>query len=71
MNMEICRYRGYEMVPRCELSHWFVSIHPTRPDLPLSAHSTLTTRAGSKEDALTEAKERVDAILSSLDRFDL
>jgi hypothetical protein len=71
MNREICRYRGYEMVPRCELSHWFVSIHPTRPDLPLSAHSTLSTQAGSREDALIEAKERVDAILSSLNRLAL
>jgi hypothetical protein len=57
MDTETCRYRGYEMVPTRAL--------PTRPDLPLSAHSTLRTHATCKEDALNEARQRVNEILSS------
>jgi hypothetical protein len=65
MDTETCRYRGYEMVPTRALPHWLVSIHPTRPDLPLSAHPTLRTHATCKEDALNEARQRVNEILSS------
>jgi len=62
-----CHYRGYEIVPRREWSKWCVSVYPTRPDLPILSKSTLRTLAEAKEDALTEAKQTIDRLLSSLE----
>ena len=39
--IEACRYRGYEIEPHQQWSNWCVSVHPTRPDLPILFHSTL------------------------------
>ena len=64
---EICRYRGYEIVPRREWSKWCVSIYPSRPDLPILSKSTLRTLAEAREDALSETKPRIDRLLSSLE----
>ena len=64
---EICRYRGYEIVPRREWSKWCVSIYPSRPDLPILSKSTLRTLAEAREDALSETKQRIDRLLSSLE----
>lgn len=64
---EICRYRGYEIVPRREWSGWCVSIYPLRPDLPILPKSTLRTLAEARNDALSEAKHRIDRLLSSLE----
>jgi hypothetical protein len=64
---EICRYRGYEIVPRREWSKWCVSIYPTRPNLPILSKFRLRTLAEAKEDALSEAKQSIDRLLSSLE----
>src|SRR4026208_869619 len=60
------RYRGYDIVPRRQWSAWCVSIYPTRPDLPIPARSTLSPLTACREDALAEAKQSIDRLLSSL-----
>jgi hypothetical protein len=65
--MENCQYRGYQIEPRREWSNWCVSVYPTRPDLPLLSRSTLRSLTPRKEDALAEARESIDRILSNLD----
>lgn len=65
--MENCQYRGYQIEPRREWSSWCVSVYPTRPDLPLLSRSTLRSLTPRKEDALAEARESIDRILSNLD----
>ncbi len=67
MNEDACRYRGYDIIPRREWSHWCVGIYPTRPDLPILARSTLRNLAANRKDALSAAKQRVDKLLATLD----
>jgi hypothetical protein len=64
---ETFRYRGYDIVPMRQWSQWCVSVYATRPDLPLFSRSTLRTLAARKEDAMAEAKQGIDRILSRLD----
>ena len=64
---EIRKYRGYEIVPQRQWSQWCVSVYATRADLPLLSSSTLRTLAPRKEEAVAEAKQRIDRILSRLD----
>ena len=58
------RYRGYELVPQRQWASWCVGIYATRPDLPLMSRSILRTLAPRKEDAVAEAKQSIDHILS-------
>jgi hypothetical protein len=66
--MENHRYRGYQIETRREWSNWCVSVYPTRPDLPFLPQSTLHTLTPRKVDAVTEAKQSIDRILSKRDR---
>jgi hypothetical protein len=59
----ICRYRGYEIVPKRQWASWCVGIYATRADLPLMSRSTLRTLAARKEDAVSEAKDSIDRVL--------
>ena len=61
---ETVRYRGYDIVPMRQWSQWCVSVYATRADLPLFSRSTLRTLADRKEDAMAEAKQGIDRILS-------
>jgi hypothetical protein len=61
---QIFRYRGYELVPKRQWSNWCVGIYPTRPDLPIVTRSTLNTLASRRADAVADAKQTVDRILS-------
>jgi hypothetical protein len=61
---EACRYRGYDIVPRRQWSQWCVSVYPTRADLPILSRSTLRSLTPRKEEALDEARKRIDHILS-------
>jgi hypothetical protein len=63
--LETCRYRGYEIVPRREWSQWCVSVSPTRPDLPILSRFTLSILMPRKEEALAEARKRIDSVLSN------
>ncbi len=62
---ESCWYRGYEMVPRRQWSQWCVSVYPTRADLPILSRSTLRSLTPRKEEAVKEARKRIDRVLSS------
>jgi len=64
-NAETCRYRGYDIVPRREWSQWCVSVYPTRADLPILSRSTLSSLTPRKEEAVKEARKRIDRALSS------
>jgi hypothetical protein len=67
--MESCRYRGYEIVPQRQWSQWCVSVYATRADLPLLSSSTLRTLTPQKDDAVAEAKQSIDCILSRLENW--
>jgi hypothetical protein len=60
-----CRYRGYDIVPTRQWSSWCVGVYPTRADLPLFSRSILHTLATRREDAVAEAKQSIDCVLSS------
>jgi len=61
-------YRGYDILPQRQWSGWCVGIYPTRADLPLLARSTLQTLVMQKEEALNEAKQVIDRVLSKYSR---
>ncbi|HET7852802.1 MAG TPA: hypothetical protein VFK91_08655 [Methyloceanibacter sp.] len=61
-------YRGYDILPQRQWSGWCVGIYPTRSDLPLLARSTLQTLVMQKEEALVEAKQVIDRVLSQYSR---
>jgi hypothetical protein len=63
---ETYRYRGYDIVPTRQWSQWCAGIYATRADLPLFSSSTLRTLAPQKEEALAEAKQSIDGLLSRL-----
>ena len=63
---EVSQYRGYEIVPKRQWSSWCVGVYPTRADLPILTRSTLQTLAPRKADAVAEAKQTIDCILSRL-----
>ena len=63
---ETRRYRGYDLVPMRQWSQWCVGIYPTRADLPILTRSTLSNLAAQKEDAVDEAKQKIDRILARL-----
>ena len=60
---ETRQYRGYDIVPMRQWSQWCVGIYPTCADLPILVRSTLNTLAAQKEDAVAEAKQKIDRIL--------
>ena len=62
---ETCHYRGYDIVPTRLWSSWCVGVYPTRADLPLFSRSILHTLAPRREDAVAEAKQSIDRVLSS------
>jgi hypothetical protein len=64
---ETSRYRGYDIVPRRQWSQWCVSVYPTRSDLPILSQSTLRSLSSRKEDALADARKRIDGILTHTD----
>jgi hypothetical protein len=63
---ETCRYRGYDIVPTRQWSSWCVGVYPTRADLSLFSRSVLHTLAPRQEDAVAEAKQSIDRVLSRL-----
>jgi hypothetical protein len=61
---ETRQYRGYDIVLTRQWSQWCVGIYPTRADLPIMMRSTLSSLAAKKEDAVDEAKQKIDRILA-------
>jgi len=64
--MESCQYRGYQIETRREWSNWCVSVYRTRSNLPILPQPTLHTLTARKNDAVAEAKQSIDRILSNL-----
>ena len=56
----------HDVVPMRQWSQWCVGIYPTRADLPILARSPLSHLAAKKEDAVAEAKQKIDRILARL-----
>jgi hypothetical protein len=61
---ERLQYRGYKIVPMRQWESWCAEAHPTRPDLPFLAQSTLRTLAPQKEAAIIEVKRNIDRVLA-------
>jgi len=57
-------YRGYDLEVTRESFEWKVRVHPRSPDLPILAISEVY--ASDRDQAVTQAKERVDGTLSIL-----
>jgi hypothetical protein len=66
--MATCQYRGYDILPQRQWSSWCVGIYPTRADLPLLQRSILQTLMAREEDAVAEAKQAIDSVLSEPQR---
>ena len=66
--MATCQYRGYDILPQRQWSSWCVGIYPTRADLPLLQRSILQTLMAREEDAVAEAKQAIDSVLSAPQR---
>jgi hypothetical protein len=56
----------YDLVPMRRWSQWCVGIYPIRADLPILARSTLSNLSAEMEDAVDEAKQKIDRILARL-----
>ena len=64
--MENCQYRGYQIETRREWSNWCVSVYRTRSDIPILPQPTLHTTTPQMGDAVAEAKQSIDLVLSRL-----
>jgi hypothetical protein len=61
---ETLRYRGYYIVLMRQLSQWCVDIYPSRADLPILTRSRLSSLSAKREDAVDEAKQKIDRFLT-------
>jgi hypothetical protein len=64
MTTETYQYRGYDIVPMWQWLSWCTGIYARRPDLPIVSRSTLLTMTPQKEEAVAEAKHRIDQLLA-------
>jgi hypothetical protein len=63
MTTETYQYRGYDIVPMWQWSSWCTGIS-RRADLPIVSRSTLSTMAPEKDEAVAEAKNRINQLLA-------
>jgi hypothetical protein len=63
---EVCRYRGYQIVPRQHWSQWCVSVYPLRSDLPILSSSTLQVLMPQKDQVVAAARQRIDRLLGQI-----
>ena len=62
---ETCHYRGYDIVPTHSVVELVCGASTARvPTLPLMSHPTLSTLAPLMEEAVDEAKQSIDRLLS-------
>ena len=66
MKTETIEYRYYELQATRYPPMWNVGIYPCRPDLPKPNLETAIVALADKEQAMAEAKRRVDVLLSSV-----
>jgi hypothetical protein len=60
---EMQSYRGYEIVVEANGEGWRVFAHPRTPDLPITRHRSFHVDADTTNDALEEARKRIDDLL--------
>ena len=58
-------YRGYVIGVKREGRFWFVSVSPSRADLPILHHYSFEIVVSETEAIMAEAKSRVDQVLDS------
>ena len=63
-------YRGYKIELRHDGQNWHVTVHPTRPDLPIMRQFSFLPERFPEGAALAEAKRRVDGLLARLTFID-
>ncbi len=64
--MENCQYRGYQIETRREWSNWCISVYRTRSDIPILPRPTLYTTTPQMDEAVAEAKQSIDLVLTQL-----
>ena len=71
MEQHETQYRGYNIKAKHRGQDWFLSVTPSRPELPLLRRYSFRAKVISAEDAICQAKRRVDWLLdlSSLFRY--
>lgn len=65
LNPKIPLYRGYQIELAKVSGDWRVSIHPTRPDLPILRQHSFRPISLPKGEALAQARNWIDRVLSS------
>ena len=64
--MESEIYRGYHIAVEPNGEGWRVWAHPQSPELPITRHVSIHVDAESSEEALDQAKQRIDSLLALL-----
>jgi hypothetical protein len=59
------RYRGYDIKMQRRDLCWFVTLRPSRTDLPKFQRHSFKTATQSQREALSQARQRVDHVLSA------
>jgi hypothetical protein len=59
-------YRGYKIKAEHKGKNWFFSVSPTRPELPLMRRYRFQADVRTADEAITQAKRRVDRLLGNL-----
>jgi hypothetical protein len=65
MKTETIEYRGYDLQTVFNPPMWQVGIYPTQPNMLAPRPDLQIVSLGNKEDAIGEARRRVDALISS------
>ena len=65
INGQTPEYRGYKIETVKVGDHWVISIHPSRPDLPILRQHSFRPLPFPEGEALEQAKRWIDRALSS------
>jgi hypothetical protein len=65
MKTEMIEYRGYELQITHNPPMWQVGIYPTKPTMLAPLPDLQIVSLGNKDDAIAEARRRVDMLISS------
>jgi hypothetical protein len=57
-------YRGYKILLKSNGKNWIVSVCPKNPELPILRWNSFQAPLHSPEDAIAEARRRIDQLLS-------
>jgi hypothetical protein len=57
-------YRGYKIEVKPNDQGWVVNVAPKTPELPILRWNSFRAPLGSQQDAVAEARRRVDRLLS-------